>query len=101
VRNGIATLVTDTKEVLELLQEIAPEPASETMLLPDTRKGLTRDQNLVLDALPVRRYLPPGNLTDKAGLPLPVVLGAMGILAARGLAETNGLGWRRSDLPER
>ncbi len=96
IRQGIATLVTDAAEVVELLgamgEELpsrreAPQSAADT--LPDTARG-------VLDALPVRRTATVDQLTRSAGLAVPDILSALGLLELRGLAARSPGGWRRA-----
>ena len=59
--------------------------------------GLTVEELLVCEALPVRRAVDVDALTVSAGLSLPTVLAVLTRLARRGLAERVEDRWRRSD----
>jgi DNA processing protein len=95
LRDG-AVCVTDAAEVLELTR-----PVGQGVLdLPDVPRrphdGLSAEQILVLDALPVRAWAGIEGLTQAAGLPHGEVLAGLGRLLGLGLAENVGGRWRRA-----
>ncbi len=63
--------------------------------------GLTAEQLLVLDALPLRSWALPEGLSRAAGLPVVQVMPALGDLLGRGLAEGKAGRWRRAGVPRR
>lgn len=88
LRDG-AVCVTDTAEVLELLDDTP---------VADREPGPVwgPHERTVLDALPVRSGVRPDALTRACGLALPQVLVALGTLGLSGRAvETSGR-WRRT-----
>jgi DNA processing protein len=90
LRSGTAVCVTDVAEVLEL---VGPLAASASGAPPEVRR--TPEELLVLDALPVRGAVVATDLTRRAGLALPDVLGALGTLELSGLVSQDAGRWRR------
>lgn len=70
------------------------EPAHESTARPTD--GLSVEELLVCEALPVRRAVDVDALTVSAGLSLPTVLAVLTRLARRGLAERVDDRWRRT-----
>jgi len=103
IRDGLAVCVTDAAEVAELAGSISAMPGANTAAdcastNGDPLAGLVTAQLAVCDALPKRATATAQSLTSKAGQPLSVVLSALGVLEARGLAaqsEETGK-WRRT-----
>lgn len=96
IRQGIAALVTDAQECVELLggygADLAPRrAASETSV-----DGLPEVPRRVFDALAVRRCCSVDQLTKSAGLSVREVLGGLGALELHGLAARADGGWRRA-----
>ncbi|WP_315133578.1 DNA-processing protein DprA [uncultured Actinomyces sp.] len=96
-----AVLVTDVDEVLELLLPVGTQDA-------DARKeaqprnqgqglldGLDGDAALVMDALPARRSAGVESVARSAGLSVPQVLAALGLLELSGRVQQEGERWRR------
>jgi len=96
LRDGGAVLVTEVQEVLELL---GGHPASNDGVRArnDTaiQDGLTLEDLVLLDALPLRTPVPPEKLCVVAGLGLLAVRAGLGRLQLLGLAESVGALWRR------
>ena len=93
LREGIAVCVTDAAEVADLAGNCADatdQPVGEKRAI-DNLDGAAR---AVLDAFPARAYADVPLLTREAGRPLPVVLGALGVLELRGFVEADGARWR-------
>ncbi|RAX49942.1 DNA-protecting protein DprA [Arthrobacter sp. AQ5-05] len=107
IREGAATLVTDSAEAMELLslptQASCPADAAPTTRGTDTTEqpdrrdydGLPIQDLLLLDALPVRIPRTADQLAIVAGLGMGSILGGLSRLAARSLAERTGNGWIR------
>jgi DNA processing protein len=95
VRDGVAVLVTDATEVVELVGRLGDDLAEpprgpvnpEDLLAPGVRH--------VYAALPVRRAVPVESLAKVAGRSESDVLAALGRLNIEGLAERVDGGWRR------
>ncbi|PZR55368.1 DNA-protecting protein DprA [Xylanimonas oleitrophica] len=96
LRDGVATCVTDAAEAAELAGTLGEDAAPERDGPVGEADGLDAATRAVLDALPVRGAADPAALTRVAGLSLPAVLGALGVLEVRGLAEQDGARWRRA-----
>lgn len=97
IRDGVATLVTDAGEVAELAGAAGTDAATEPLGQAGASDGLSPEHKRVFDVLPLRNYVSAADLTRNAALPLTTVLSGLGILEIRGLAKTNGTGWRRSN----
>jgi DNA processing protein len=96
LREGGAVCVTDAAEIAELA---APSGDS----LPDQRDGgsavhdgLTLEDLILLDALPLRSTSSVEKLCTVAGLGAESVRAGLGRLGLLGLAESRGGGWKRS-----
>jgi DNA processing protein len=96
LREGGAVCVTDAAEIAELAA-----PSGE--FLPDTRDGgsavqdgLTLEDLILLDALPLRSTSSVEKLCTVAGLGAESVRAGLGRLGLLGLAESHGGGWKRA-----
>lgn len=96
LREGGAVCVTDAAEIAELAA-----PSGE--FLPDTRDGgsavqdgLTLEDLILLDALPLRSTSSVEKLCTVAGLGAESVRAGLGRLGLLGLAESHAGGWKRS-----
>ncbi|WP_264357403.1 DNA-processing protein DprA [Pseudarthrobacter sp. MM222] len=96
LREGGAVCVTDAGEIAELAS-----PSGES--LPETRTGraevqdgLTLEDLILLDALPLRTTSTVEKLATVAGLSADSVRAGLGRLGLLGLAEFHGGGWKRS-----
>ena len=97
LREGGAVCVTDAGEIAELAApsgESLPEPRTGTAAIHD---GLTLEDLILLDALPLRTTSSVEKLTGVAGLSADSVRAGLGRLGLLGLAESQGGGWKRSD----
>lgn len=96
LREGSAVCVTDAAEVVELADPfivVAGEERDDPRALHD---GLTVEDLLLLDALPVRASSTVDKLAVVAGLSVPGVLAGLGRLETDGLAQrTDDGGWRK------
>jgi len=98
IRSGEAVLVTDAGEVAELAGNFAHDAAAIPVGRTEESDGLTADQKQVYGILPIGKHLDVAALTRNAGLPLPTVLAALGILEIRGLAQSKNNAWRRGKV---
>ncbi|WP_247045682.1 DNA-processing protein DprA [Arthrobacter rhizosphaerae] len=96
LREGGAVCVTDAGDVAEL---VGPSGSS----LPDDKRGaaadhdgLTLEDLILLDALPLRTTSSVEKLTAVAGLGIESVRAGLGRLGLLGLAVSEGGGWKRS-----
>ena len=96
IRSGEAVLVADAGEVAELAGSIEHDAAEVPLGEVDETEGLTLEQKRVYGVLPLQRPADAAAITRKAGLPLPVVLAALGILEIRNLAQNKNNAWRRA-----
>lgn len=96
LREGGAICVTDAAEIAELAS-----PSGES--LPDVRAGrsadhdgLTLEDLILLDALPLRSTSSVEKLSSVAGLGVESVRAGLGRLNLLGLAESGAGGWKRT-----
>lgn len=101
LREGSAACVTDAAEILELAAPFTLAAAgggvpAGTAVLAD-HDGLTVEDILLLDALPLRKAVPPGKLMAVAGLGPAAVRAGLARLELSGLARQTSPGlWQRS-----
>ena len=106
LREGSAVCVTDAAELIELsdpfvLAADAAEDPGRTGVLAD-HDGLTVEDILLLDALPLRKAVPPQKLAAVAGLGPAAVRAGLARLELSGLARRTGEGlWQRADRPRK
>ncbi|MDI3242440.1 DNA-processing protein DprA [Arthrobacter sp. AL08] len=96
LREGGAVCVTDAGEIAELASpsgESLPEDKTGHAAVQD---GLTLEDLILLDALPLRTTTSVDKLTTVAGLSLDSVRAGLGRLGLLGLAEAHRGGWKRS-----
>ena len=96
LREGGAVCVTDAGEVAELASpsgESLPEVKTGRAAVQD---GLTLEDLILLDALPLRAATSVEKLTAVAGLSAESVRAGLGRLGLLGLAESHRGGWKRS-----
>ncbi len=92
IREGEATLVASVADVLETVspmgEELAPAPEKQISLF-DTLSG---QQQAVYEAIPARGGRSAGEVAIRAGVQIPVALGALASLQIAGLVERRGDG---------
>lgn len=96
LREGGAVCVTDAGEIAELAApsgESLPEARTGRAAVQD---GLTLEDLILLDALPLRTTSSVEKLTAVAGLSADSVRAGLGRLGLMGLAESHGGGWKRA-----
>ena len=95
LRTKGAHLVTDAADVLDIVGELGVDasPLRRGAVLP--HDDLDELHLRVLEGLPVQRAVGPASVARVSGVDIPSVLRCLGLLAARGLAETVDGGWRK------
>lgn len=96
LREGGAVCVTDAGEIAELASpsgESLPEPRTGRAEVQD---GLTLEDLILVDALPLRTTSTVEKLATVAGLSADSVRAGLGRLGLLGLAESHRGGWKRS-----
>lgn len=97
LRDGSAICVTDAAEISELAGPFVLSSLEERPTERSIHDGLTVEDLLLLDALPVRASSTVDKLATVAGLSLPGILAGLGRLEADGLAQrANDGGWRKT-----
>lgn len=96
IRDGVATLVSDVSDVIELAGRIGDDLAQAPQLPIAEYDDLLPVDLQVLDALPVRRGAAMDALARVAGLGGTETRSAVARLELAGLARRDGEGWRKS-----
>ncbi|MDQ2852730.1 MAG: DNA-processing protein DprA [Actinomycetota bacterium] len=96
IRQGIACLVTDVGECVEILGDYGADLGPCRVGEKTAVDGLPEVPRRVLDALAPRRSCSVDQLTRSAGLSVGEVLGGLGALELNGLAVRSPEGWRRA-----
>ena len=94
IRNGAATLVTDAREVIDMVGDLgsdaAVEPHGEPRLWDDL-DPIARD---VLEALPARKAVTVDRVCRDTGLAASACVAALAELSVAGLVQSGPDGWR-------
>ncbi len=96
LREGGAVCVTDAGEVAELASPSGASLPAEKDHRVEVHDGLTLEDLILLDALPLRTTSSVEKLTTVAGLSPESVRAGLGRLGLVGLAESHRGGWKRS-----
>lgn len=96
IREGGAICVTDAGEIAELASPSGESLADEAPGQRADHDGLTLEDLILLDALPLRSTSSVEKLTSVAGLSADSVRAGLGRLGLLGLAESERGGWKRS-----
>lgn len=96
IREGGAVCVTDAGEIAELASPSGESLADLVPGQPADHDGLTLEDLILLDALPLRSSSSVEKLTSVAGLSADSVRAGLGRLGLLGLAESERGGWKRS-----
>jgi DNA processing protein len=95
LREGAAVCVTDAAEVAELAAPIGDHLTKDGSAPRLEQDGLTVEDLMLMDALPLNSTTSVGKLCSVAGLSLASVLAGLGRLDALGLAEQREGLWKR------
>ena len=96
LREGGAVCVTDAGEIAELASPSGESLPEVKAGRPAVQDGLTLEDLILLDALPLRTTSSVEKLTAVAGLSAESVRAGLGRLGLLGLAESHRGGWKRS-----
>ncbi|WP_353712465.1 DNA-processing protein DprA [Arthrobacter sp. K5] len=96
LRDGGAVCVTDAGEIAELASPSGQSLADEKSGRPADHDGLTLEDLILLDALPLRSASSVEKLCTVAGLGADSVRAGLGRLALLGLAASEKGGWKRT-----
>lgn len=96
IRDGVATCVTGTEEVLELISPLGAVAATEPHSQPGLLDDLSPDQARLLDALPARAAARTDSLVRASGLSPQQVSAGLGFLELAGKVRRDGPRWRRA-----
>lgn len=97
LREGAAVCVTDAEEVIELISAFGVLGPQKNAPRSD-HDGLSTEDLLLLDALPIRAGASVEKLMTVAGLGSAAVQAGLGRLELLGLARRSNQGWRRARL---
>jgi len=96
LRDGGAVCVTDAAEIAELVSPSGDSLPDQAAGRSDVQDGLTLEDLILLDALPLRVTSTVEKLAVVAGLSPESVRAGLGRLGLVGLAESRHGGWKRS-----
>ncbi|MCU1549309.1 MAG: dprA [Arthrobacter sp.] len=96
LREGGAVCVTDAGEIAELASPSGDSLPAERQDRVEDHDGLTLEDLILLDALPLRTTSSAEKLSAVAGLSPESVRAGLGRLGLLGLAESHRGGWKRS-----
>jgi DNA processing protein len=100
VRDGIATLVTDAAEVIELAGPLQIEVSDDGDAGPrNLLDDLDQAERRVVDSLPARGSATLQSLVGAAGLPPRAIMAALGALERSGHVRRTGQAWTRAQTP--
>jgi DNA processing protein len=94
IRRWNAVLVTEAKDVLEVISPAGDELGEPRRGAAVPRDALDLESTAVLEALPARGSSTTAQLAVAAGVSLDTVLRCLGLLAAAGFIERSPGGWR-------
>lgn len=99
LREGGAVCVTDAAEVAELAAPSGAGLPGDRQAEAEAHDGLTLEDLILLDALPLRSATSVEKLCSVAGLGRDSVRAGLGRLGLLGLAVSEGNGWKRGRTP--
>jgi DNA processing protein len=94
-RDGLAEIVTDVDEVVDLVGDIGPDAAPRRSGPSRASDALSPEDALVLAAVPVRRACPADSVALAAGVPVAGAVAALGRLELAGFVERRGPDWKK------
>ena len=94
-REGLAEIVTDVAEVLDLVGDYGVDAAPRRSDEPLPTDLLDQDDAVVLAAVPIRRAWPAEEVAVAAGVEAHATLAALGRLELGGFVQRDGVGWRK------
>jgi DNA processing protein len=95
LRLGIATVVTDAADVLDIVAGLGEAESPERWAEPTSRDALDEPARRVLEALALRSWRAPAAIARAAGLDIATVRRQLALLTASDFAEVSDGGWRQ------
>jgi len=100
VRNGMAGLITDLTDALDLFGRLGDDAAAPRMEPARPEDGLPPQDRLVLGALPLRAPATVEAISAHAGLAMRQTRASLGRLELVGLAARFGVRWKQAIKPK-
>jgi DNA processing protein len=97
-RDGLAEIVTDVDEVIDLVGDYGVDAAPRRSGEPLLADLLDPSDAQVLASVPVRRASTTLDIAVAAGVPVPATSAALGRLQLQGFVRREGDGWRKAVL---
>jgi DNA processing protein len=94
VRKGAASLVTDAREVIDIVGDLGTDAAGETCGEPRPWDNLAPTTRDVLEALPARNAVSVDHICRDTGLDASACIAALAELSIGGLVSSGPDGWR-------
>jgi DNA processing protein len=99
IREGVATLVCDAHDVLELVGPLQGSLISEGEARSGPLDGLAPAERVVVDSMPLRGGVSAERLTRSSGLDIRQTLTALGALERAGRVHRRNESWWRGPAP--
>jgi DNA processing protein len=99
-RDGLAEIVTDVEEVIDLVGDLGRDAARRRSADPLPTDLLEPMDAQVLASVPVRRGLPSTEIAVAAAVPEGAATAALGRLELQGLVRRDSAGWRKAVMPK-
>jgi DNA processing protein len=99
-RDGLAEIVTDVDEVIDLIGDLGVDAAPRRRAEPVLTDLLDPADAQVLASAPVRRASTSTDIAIAAGIPERVAVAALGRLLLQGFVRRDGEGWRKAVMPQ-
>lgn len=97
-RDGLAEIVTDVDEVIDLVGDFGSDAAPRRSAEPNLADLLDPADAHVLSSVPVRRAQPVLDIAVAAGVPVAAAIAALGRLELQGFVRRDGDGWRKAAM---
>ena len=95
-RDGLAEIVTDVDEVIDLVGDLGVDAAPRRSAEPVLADLLDPSDARVLASVPVRRAQSALDIAVAAAVPVAGVAAALGRLELQGFVRRDGDGWRKA-----
>ena len=94
IRKGVATLVTDAREVIDMVGDLGSDAAVEAIGEPRPWDDLAPTTRDVLEALPAQNAVTVDRICKDTGLQASACIAALAELSVAGLVQSGSDGWR-------
>jgi DNA processing protein len=99
-RDGLAEIVTDVEEVIDLVGDLGQDAAQRRSAQPVVTDLLEPADAHVLASVPVRRGLPSIEIAVAAAVSEGAAIAALGRLELQGFVRRDPAGWRKAVMPK-